>query len=622
MPSQATVSAFSLTGGQVTFNNATVAAPTLGASLLGNNPVTNPAPSTTLASGNPSAQSDTAVLQTGQVGGTAPKDVGVTTSGGSDRNITGEATGAQAASSNSQGITTGTSGVQSLSGATSLAPATGAQATSAEVTNGTVGSQGVGTEPTSLASTESLLSSINTSDSNFTFDRVLHQGDANYVAGGSARGNIQGNMSAIQFGAVTEQFNPYAATANTDFEGGLSKQDATGGNQTGSLLSSEWSAYDSLISAHSDLAGKVLNPDAILAGINARDKTQQDPESNFGALGLEMTDALRNQSNVAADLGGYSDVATGAGAQATIAAGAQQAQANFDNQQTYGGGGGFWNTVNEVVSNPIFQVGLIGAGAYAMPAVTAAEGSTAGAAATIGAAKGAVNSLGTGGNPLEGALVGGLTAAAGSAAGSFGTAGSFDTVGTTDGLDLNTPVPGASDPFAAYGGGANVAPSVDAGNYNTSGMFNNVGNSDPLDLNTMPSNATNGPFTPNEMSSGALASGINTATTAPTSLLDMAKTAYNVGKDAKTVYDIGSRFISKAAPVAAAAGLAFAASSPSNPTLAPISGSGTPDQNTINTQLDLLRMGSGSGQLGTLGSSYLGDTSTPELLKPKLSGWF
>jgi hypothetical protein len=176
---------------------------------------------------------------------------------------------------------------------------------------------------------------------------VYDQNGANY----GAVGDLQNNPDIYTQSQGQQQtlWNPYQTT-QADPSAGLStywgKQGATG-DPSSQLQSMVWGAYNNLIQAHPDLAGQILNPDAI-AQMAFESRMQADPSQdwtnaipgdqwNIPQTGLEMVNALYNQAPVLKALGQTSiDVTTTPQAQQAIQAGNDQALANFNYAQNYG----------------------------------------------------------------------------------------------------------------------------------------------------------------------------------------------------------------------------------------------------------------------------------------------
>lgn len=202
-----------------------------------------------------------------------------------------------------------------------------------------------------------------------------------------------------------------------------------------SLSGPAWDAYNKLIQQFPQLQGKIMNPDAIAAGVTSQGSGVVDPESNLPKFEYAVQNALLNQPAVVQARGSYVDVTDNPQAQQALQQGQQQAQANQDYTQKYGGGGPWTKEVmggvTDILSDPLVQAALLyasaGAASGAFGAADAAAG--AGEAGAAGAAGGA-GAAGAGSNLLSQAALGALKGAGLSEAGQLATQGEINPKGT------------------------------------------------------------------------------------------------------------------------------------------------------------------------------------------------
>ena len=186
-------------------------------------------------------------------------------------------------------------------------------------------------------------------------------------------------------------FDPYSTTPNENAPG-WGKADKQG-NPGPYLQQAAWNTYNQLIQAKPELAGKILNPDAIAqmawqangGGTNGLPGSQW----NVPAVAFQMQNALLNQAPVLKATGHDSiDLTTTPQAQEAIANGSQQALSNFNNAQKYnsgrffGPGGALEENMGAVAMIGALVVTAMTAGAAA-PTVVAAESLAAADAAAV-----------------------------------------------------------------------------------------------------------------------------------------------------------------------------------------------------------------------------------------------
>ena len=192
---------------------------------------------------------------------------------------------------------------------------------------------------------------------------------------------------------TNKTFDPYSTTPNENapYWGKPDKQ----GNPGPYLQQAAWNTYNQLIQAKPELAGKILNPDAIaqMAWEANGGGTNGIPGSqwNVPSIALQMQNALLNQAPVLKATGYDSiDLTTTPQAQEAIANGSQQALSNFNNAQNYnsgslfGPGGALEENMGAIAMIGALVVTAMTAGAAA-PTVAAAESLAAADATAVAA---------------------------------------------------------------------------------------------------------------------------------------------------------------------------------------------------------------------------------------------